>query len=913
MVRLPSGAEAVKLGAVKLGAVKFNLLLAAAVWAGVGCRPERAHAAELPEATMADVPYGPHRLQKIDVWLAEGDGPRPLVAYFHGGGWAAEDKSNIHEHLDVRAFLRAGISVAAVNYRLLSDANAAKISPPVKWPLGDGARAVQFLRSKAMGWRFDKTRFAATGVSAGGGTSLWLAMHDDMADRQSDDPVARESTRFDWVAVTAPVVSLDPQQLREWIPNSVFSAHAFGFADLSRADSFAPFLAARERYLAGIHEYSPIAHASPDDPPVFVEYPLLDKPPVPGETQADPSHSPVLGLMLQKKLESLGVPAELRYFGDGKRAPANVQQYLTQKLTGFSTDTGAMPTLRGHARRGATPAIVGLWLMGQSLCDGSESLPLVTTTDPGWGNLMFRQGVRTWLQANHGSAPDLRAASQFAWVPLVATANGALGETIANGLADHLKASLVDGDRVRAQSELPHFLVAYAGQGGRTIEELSIADESTDPRTPAFKQAGGGYYKTSLDDARRAAAHAKARGQQFQIAALVWMQGEANSGPTGGIVPSRWMKEYTRPLGQMWYRDRLIAYRKQWSDDLRAITGQSGEIPMFTYQTQAAAGEAQLLASDVDPYLFMVGPHYMMPSALNSVYSGTRRGGSLHLSADAQRWFGEQAAKVVRRVVFEGEVWRPLVPRRAWIEPSRASILIDFKVPRPPLVLDDHFLPRQQRELGDRKAKEFSCLYGFQIRDAARKIIPLAAVEVASPTRVRIRLATALPADTLFTLSYGFPHAGQLGVVKAIRKSPDVGSRATTELVLDRAFPPALEPMLAEGAFMVSASMGKTYAQATIRAVGKGGGQSSDACVLRFDDQELRNHVPFEVGQVLTALRPHAYGNLRDSDPEQAIYSFGDSSYGRRAGQRYPLWNWCVALERFPIADAESPSQQPHP
>ncbi len=298
-----------------------------------GVKATPASRAAATPATFRDVPYGAHARQTMDVWKARADRPAPLVIYFHGGGWAAHDKSDIHEHLDVRAFLEAGISVASVGYRLLQDANAAKIAPPVQWPLEDAARAVQFLRAKAGEWSFDQTRFAATGVSAGGCTSLWLAMHDDMAEPRSADPIARESTRLFCVAAKAPVVSLDPWQLREWIPNSIFSAHAFGFAELSRANSFAPFLAARDSYLPQIRRYSPIEHASADDPPVFMEFPNQDKPPVPGEAQTDPNHSAVSGLMLERKLQSLHVKVELRYKGDGKAGHANVQEFLTHWFT----------------------------------------------------------------------------------------------------------------------------------------------------------------------------------------------------------------------------------------------------------------------------------------------------------------------------------------------------------------------------------------------------------------------------------------------------------------------------------------------------------------------------------------------------------------------------------------------------
>jgi hypothetical protein len=256
--------------------------------------------------------------------------------------------------------------------------------------------------------------------------------------------------------------------------------------------------------------------------------------------------------------------------------------------------------------------IVGLWLMGQSLCEGSQSLPIVTATDPGWKNYRFERGVRTWAIDGHSNKPEARPGEQFVFVPLTAKKSGGLGETIANGLADHLKATV---------PEASPFLVTYAGQGGRMIDELSEVDQPTDSRTPESRQNGGGFYKTSLDDARRATKQAKTLDKDFSIAALVWMQGEGNGGPTGGINPSRWDTELPRPAGQKWYRDRLIAYRNKWSQDLRAITGQTGDIPMFTYQTLGAAGEAQLMAADSDPNITIVGPHYMVPSGINSRYA----------------------------------------------------------------------------------------------------------------------------------------------------------------------------------------------------------------------------------------------------------------------------------------------------
>lgn len=284
-------------------------------------------------ATFTDMPYGEHFRQTMDVWVAQSDKPTPLVFYLHGGGWAAQDKTDIHQHLDVRAFLNAGISVASVNYRLLQDANAANVTPPLQWPMIDAARSLQFLRSKADAWKIDKNRIAACGVSAGGCSSLWLALHDDMAEPNSDDLIARESTRLLCAAGKAPQTSLDPRQLREWIPNYEYGGKAFGFPGASRQDSFEPYLTARESILPHIQRYSPIEHASNDDPLLFMEFPAQDKAPISGQEQTDPAHSAVSGLMLQRKLQSLGIKSELRYRGDGKTGHAGMQEFLTQELT----------------------------------------------------------------------------------------------------------------------------------------------------------------------------------------------------------------------------------------------------------------------------------------------------------------------------------------------------------------------------------------------------------------------------------------------------------------------------------------------------------------------------------------------------------------------------------------------------
>jgi len=528
-----------------------------------------------------------------------------------------------------------------------------------------------------------------------------------------------------------------------------------------------------------------------------------------------------------------------------------------------------------------TPAISGIWMMGQSLCDGSESLPVVTSADTGWGNLSFARGVRTWLPKDNSATPELRPAELFKLEPLRAQTNGGLGETVANGMADHWQAVRLGNDKARAAKSASHFQVACAGQGGRQINELSSADLSTDPRTPESRRHGGGYYRTSLDDARRAVALAKAAGADFRIAALYWMQGEGNGGPTGGIVPTRWDTELPRAQGLAWYRDQLIAYRRQWSADLCAITGQKTELPLFTYQTLGPAGEAQLMAADADKNIIMVGPHYAVPSAINSRTKPGRHGDPIHLSADGERWWGEQVGKVMHRVLDLGEDWQPLRPCAAKLETTRDAILIDFTVPRPPLVIDATFLVRQEIATNG----GFTSLAGFRVHDSSGKPLTLTSVEVIAPAQVRIRLAQAVPAYKTCRISYGHSYAAALGTIASVR----AGTEQSAEIVLSTSVSAQLQPLLAEGAFFV-ANISGPPTRVAIRAVS----ESDGVTVLRYEPGELRNGVPFQAGQLLVAQRSFSYGNLRDSDAERSAHTFADAAYGTRAGQSYPLWNWCV-------------------
>ncbi len=247
---------------------------------------------------LSDVPYGSHPRQVLDFYPATSDKPTPVVFYIHGGGWQGGDKKT-----NPKAFLDKGISVVAINYRYVKHGIEDKVEPPVKAPLDDAARALQFVRSKATEWNLDKTRIGATGGSAGACSSLWLAFHDDLADPKSADPISRESTRLYCAAVNGAQVSLDPNELREWMPNYGYGAHAFGLPN------FQSLIDNREKVLKWIQEYSPIEHVSKDDPPIGLFY--GGEVPVVGASPKDPTHSGIMGVKLAEKLKATEVDVVL--------------------------------------------------------------------------------------------------------------------------------------------------------------------------------------------------------------------------------------------------------------------------------------------------------------------------------------------------------------------------------------------------------------------------------------------------------------------------------------------------------------------------------------------------------------------------------------------------------------------------
>lgn len=168
--------------------------------------------------TQANVKYGPHERNILDFWQAKSDKPTPVVVFIHGGGFVAGDKSKANPKL-IQRCLDRGVSYAAINYRF-------RTQVPIQDVLRDCGRAIQFLRHQAKDWHIDKDRIAAHGGSAGAGTSLWLAFHDDLADPKSKDPVLRESSRLQAAGAVACQATYDIVRWKELFGEKVVEIYS---------------------------------------------------------------------------------------------------------------------------------------------------------------------------------------------------------------------------------------------------------------------------------------------------------------------------------------------------------------------------------------------------------------------------------------------------------------------------------------------------------------------------------------------------------------------------------------------------------------------------------------------------------------------------------------------------------------
>ena len=233
-----------------------------------------------PPPNHADIAYGAHPHQRLDIYLpTSGKGPYPVLVWF-GGLW----KPAKHPvRLDY--FPAKGVAVVAVQLRTMNDAVEDKVSEPISYVMGDA----------------------------------------DRADPKSTDPVLQQSTRVTCVAAYRCQPSIDPQRMQEWVPGVKWGAPALGC-------SFEESLKRRDELLPIIRRWSPDALIHSGAAPIYFENEWsLTKPDDITQVNYD-VHSPAWGLGFQKLAQQAGAVCYVKFPGRPTEGYADIWDFVVKEL-----------------------------------------------------------------------------------------------------------------------------------------------------------------------------------------------------------------------------------------------------------------------------------------------------------------------------------------------------------------------------------------------------------------------------------------------------------------------------------------------------------------------------------------------------------------------------------------------------
>ncbi|WP_421869106.1 hypothetical protein [Pararhizobium sp.] len=542
---------------------------------------------------------------------------------------------------------------------------------------------------------------------------------------------------------------------------------------------------------------------------------------------------------------------------------------------------GKRPYIRGLLNTTGLPTLSHIPVLGQSNAAGGGQ-PLVTTTDQKYGGVMFRRGYHTWGDFVL-TIPEIenRGSAAFELVPHREENYLATSETYATGLNGQLKAIRAGGRYAAADmtEQAPLLLYSYPHRGGRSMYELG-------------PYGGYGHWEVAINDITQAKAQADAMGLDYGVPAMIYNQGEAESG--GQMTPGGPFLGYNA-LVTAW-KAQFADYWGQWDTNFRVQSGQAARndrrIPVFIVQTVSTwTGQAQREVAREYREMFLATPQYFVPSDLNSEWeyispaTGTvekGRGDPVHSAADSTRWLGAIIGKVIRRTLTEGELWRPLEMTDA--ERLNATVLrVKFSVPRPPLRWSADF------DIGvpDHPTKGFQVFLGTPNSPGAQRTVT--AVDIFDPDIVQITLDPATPIGpgaTAYIVYGNNAFVRNVSVpIELVRAGANYSNgEISTEIVFNGDVRSQLNDMLAEGAFFLKNSGGASQGILDVRFVG---GKTIARGETRIHDGDLL------AGQTAQVHRDRPFGNLVDSDRETSIYDFADPRYGTRQGRPYPLNNWC--------------------
>lgn len=226
--------------------VAFIAVLAGGVWLYVHPTVER----------IDGIVYGHRGVRPLTLDILRPTNPNGLgIALMVSGGWRSKKPGETPSWM-VAPLTRAGYTVFAICHISQPDSSVMEM-------IEDMNRGVRFVRHHARQYRIDPTRIGITGGSAGGHLSLMLATRGGPGDPNAPDPVDRESSAVQAVAIFYPVTDL--LNLGPSTEND-----GQGGPPLSFRKAFGPDAMNMPIWKRIGHDSSPIYYVTPAMPPTLI-------------------------------------------------------------------------------------------------------------------------------------------------------------------------------------------------------------------------------------------------------------------------------------------------------------------------------------------------------------------------------------------------------------------------------------------------------------------------------------------------------------------------------------------------------------------------------------------------------------------------------------------------------------------
>ena len=150
-------------------------------------------------------PIGEGKTESADATIYVHKAEKPngaAIIICPGGGYGGQVLD--HEgHLIAKWLNPHGVTGIVLQYRLPRGRSMV--------PLLDAQRAIRTARANAKEWGIDPAKIGISGFSAGGHLASTAGTHFDAGDAKATDPIARVSSRPDFLLLVYPVVSMGPK------------------------------------------------------------------------------------------------------------------------------------------------------------------------------------------------------------------------------------------------------------------------------------------------------------------------------------------------------------------------------------------------------------------------------------------------------------------------------------------------------------------------------------------------------------------------------------------------------------------------------------------------------------------------------------------------------------------------------